>query len=120
MNTIWADFARMIFNVEVALEDGEGQELEPAIPDPAESASSGWIGGGGLTYSSGSSTATALGALHGSDAAPSALGVAEPAAPRESNGLNVAQRRVDAIDQIGRNDPCWCGSGKKFKKCHGT
>jgi preprotein translocase subunit SecA len=26
--------------------------------------------------------------------------------------------RVDR--QIGRNDPCWCGSGKKFKKCHGT
>jgi SEC-C motif len=22
-------------------------------------------------------------------------------------------------DRIGRNDPCWCGSGKKFKKCHG-
>jgi Fe-S-cluster containining protein len=20
---------------------------------------------------------------------------------------------------IGRNDPCWCGSGEKFKKCHG-
>ena len=20
--------------------------------------------------------------------------------------------------QIGRNDPCWCGSGIKFKKCH--
>jgi hypothetical protein len=20
----------------------------------------------------------------------------------------------------GRNDPCWCGSGKRFKKCHGT
>ncbi len=19
----------------------------------------------------------------------------------------------------GRNEPCWCGSGKKFKKCHG-
>ncbi|MGP1692059.1 MAG: SEC-C metal-binding domain-containing protein, partial [Giesbergeria sp.] len=19
-----------------------------------------------------------------------------------------------------RNDPCWCGSGKKFKKCHGA
>ncbi|GBE00540.1 hypothetical protein BMS3Abin07_02593 [bacterium BMS3Abin07] len=18
----------------------------------------------------------------------------------------------------GRNDPCWCGSGKKYKKCH--
>jgi hypothetical protein len=22
--------------------------------------------------------------------------------------------------KIGRNDPCPCGSGKKFKKCHGT
>ncbi len=21
--------------------------------------------------------------------------------------------------KIGRNDPCWCGSGKKYKKCHG-
>jgi preprotein translocase subunit SecA len=22
--------------------------------------------------------------------------------------------------KLGRNDPCWCGSGKKFKKCHGA
>ncbi|HEX7681554.1 MAG TPA: SEC-C metal-binding domain-containing protein, partial [Thermoanaerobaculia bacterium] len=22
--------------------------------------------------------------------------------------------------KVGRNDPCWCGSGKKYKKCHGT
>jgi preprotein translocase subunit SecA len=22
-------------------------------------------------------------------------------------------------EKLGRNDPCWCGSGKKFKKCHG-
>ncbi len=22
------------------------------------------------------------------------------------------------ILMIGRNDPCWCGSGKKWKKCH--
>ena len=27
-----------------------------------------------------------------------------------------AQRRA----KIGRNDPCWCGSGKKYKKCHGV
>jgi hypothetical protein len=25
----------------------------------------------------------------------------------------------DAHDKVGRNDPCWCGSGKKFKLCHG-
>jgi preprotein translocase subunit SecA len=32
----------------------------------------------------------------------------------------VEQRRVDPSEQPGRNDPCWCGSGKKFKKCHGA
>ncbi len=26
-------------------------------------------------------------------------------------------RRVE--DKVGRNDPCPCGSGKKYKKCHG-
>ena len=31
------------------------------------------------------------------------------------------QTVVKADDEkIGRNDPCWCGSGKKYKKCHGA
>ncbi|MGE4108814.1 MAG: SEC-C metal-binding domain-containing protein [Bacteriovoracia bacterium] len=25
----------------------------------------------------------------------------------------------DASQKVGRNDPCPCGSGKKYKKCHG-
>jgi uncharacterized protein YecA (UPF0149 family) len=25
-----------------------------------------------------------------------------------------------AEPKVGRNDPCHCGSGKKFKKCHGA
>lgn len=25
-----------------------------------------------------------------------------------------------ALKKFGRNDPCWCGSGKKYKKCHGA
>ena len=30
-------------------------------------------------------------------------------------------KNADVVDKkkLGRNDPCWCGSGKKFKKCHG-
>jgi uncharacterized protein YchJ len=27
---------------------------------------------------------------------------------------------VNSGPQVGRNDPCHCGSGKKFKKCHGA
>lgn len=26
--------------------------------------------------------------------------------------------RKGASQQLGRNDPCWCGSGKKYKRCH--
>jgi preprotein translocase subunit SecA len=34
---------------------------------------------------------------------------------------NVVETVVnDEHDNIGRNDPCWCGSGKKYKKCHGA
>ena len=25
-----------------------------------------------------------------------------------------------AVPAVGRNDPCPCGSGKKYKKCHGA
>ncbi len=26
----------------------------------------------------------------------------------------------NALRDVGRNDPCPCGSGRKFKKCHGA
>jgi hypothetical protein len=28
------------------------------------------------------------------------------------------EMRAHTAPKIGRNDPCWCGSGKKYKKCH--
>ena len=31
-----------------------------------------------------------------------------------------APKPVRAGAKVGRNDPCPCGSGKKYKKCHGT
>ncbi len=36
-------------------------------------------------------------------------------------GLNFAQEKVkdDEGNKVGRNDACPCGSGKKYKKCHG-
>jgi len=34
------------------------------------------------------------------------------------DGSAPAQRRVG--EKVGRNDPCPCGSGKKYKKCHGA
>ena len=31
-----------------------------------------------------------------------------------------AEEETAAREKVGRNDPCWCGSGKKYKKCHLT
>jgi len=35
-------------------------------------------------------------------------------------GGTATATAVNEHKDIGRNDPCWCGSGKKFKKCHGA
>jgi preprotein translocase subunit SecA len=56
------------------------------------------------------------GALLGEGASVTAGGIG-------SGGGSVAtQQRVtsDREKNVGRNDPCWCGSGKKFKRCHGA
>jgi len=34
-------------------------------------------------------------------------------------GSGTADAAGGAQHKIGRNDPCWCGSGKKYKRCHG-
>ncbi|MCM3128268.1 preprotein translocase subunit SecA [Paenibacillus provencensis] len=36
-----------------------------------------------------------------------------------TSGEPAEKRPVKVADQIGRNDPCPCGSGKKYKHCHG-
>jgi len=43
----------------------------------------------------------------------------EPAvvSQRSPVGADVA---ANPYSGVGRNDPCPCGSGKKFKKCHGA
>jgi preprotein translocase subunit SecA len=42
-------------------------------------------------------------------------------APARVGGDDAPIKTVKRDDpKVGRNDPCWCGSGKKFKKCHGA
>ena len=46
-----------------------------------------------------------------------------PAAPPPA-ALNTSLGRLPSsqgsVPEVGRNDPCPCGSGKKYKKCHGA
>ncbi len=46
---------------------------------------------------------------------------AAPGSARENAGAAAAQAgTVRNSDKVGRNDPCPCGSGKKYKQCHGS
>jgi preprotein translocase subunit SecA len=42
----------------------------------------------------------------------------EPARPATPAPRTQAVPRTPTGEKIGRNDPCFCGSGKKYKKCH--
>ncbi len=48
----------------------------------------------------------------------SVLADGEPAEHEEGQADNVVPITRDA-PKVGRNDPCTCGSGKKYKQCHG-
>jgi preprotein translocase subunit SecA len=138
MSSVWADYTRLIFNVQVNVEDGNGAgpngagqagggRQAPPIPAFAPGGSS--TRAGRVSYSGGQS---AMGA--GAIAAAAAAGGIQPGggagqAYAENGGGGagelemapvVEQRVVDHEHEVGRNDPCWCGSGKKFKKCHGS
>jgi preprotein translocase subunit SecA len=117
MHGIWADFSRVIFNIPIEQEGGNGAG-SPAVVPQSRRAPGSSTAAGRVSYSGGSA------------AAPSALALAAAAGGIEDGAYaddgaevelmpQVEQRRVDEATQVGRNDPCWCGSGKKFKKCHG-
>ena len=119
MNSVWTDYTRMIFNVQVNVEGENGGGGGQAVPAFAAAGSS--TRAGRVSYSGGQS-AVGAGALAAAAAAAGAQGGAEAFGDDGEGELMpvVEQRVVDDEHQVGRNDPCWCGSGKKFKKCHGA
>jgi preprotein translocase subunit SecA len=46
--------------------------------------------------------------------------VATPPRPARTGGDDVVKTVRREEPKVGRNDPCPCGSGKKYKKCHGA
>jgi preprotein translocase subunit SecA len=118
MNSIWDDYARLIFHVQVTVEGPNGGPPEAPVARRPSSAASSPTGGGRVTYSGGGAPqgAMAIAAAAGGAVPDGAGGMYE----EEVAPVHIEQRHVDPSEQIGRNDPCWCGSGKKFKKCHGA
>jgi preprotein translocase subunit SecA len=90
-----------LFHVELAREDAD--QLQPTQA-PQELAYEHEIAAGAdaiLAAGAGAGAATA---------------VAPPPSPASFAPQQVRNEHAD----LGRNDPCWCGSGKKYKRCHGA
>jgi preprotein translocase subunit SecA len=85
------DVTHTIFRVTVT-----AQADRPAAPAPRRTVEGRAPVAGATATASGAATATAVA------------------------GGNGAQQPARSGPKVGRNDPCWCGSGKKFKKCHGA
>jgi preprotein translocase subunit SecA len=116
MNSIWTDYTRMIFNVQVNVEAPNGG----GAPMGQFAAAGSSTRAGRVSYSGGRS-AVGAGALAAAAASAGGGEAAAGAYEEEPAGPPVVEQRVvDEEHQVGRNDPCWCGSGKKFKKCHGA
>jgi preprotein translocase subunit SecA len=128
MNSIWADYTRMIFNVQVNVEGqngGSGPGGAGGHPVPAFAATGSATQPARVSYSGGTSVAGASAMAAAAAAAAGEGRQAEDGAVLEGEAQAMAapvieQRVVDEDRQVGRNDPCWCGSGRKFKKCHGA
>jgi preprotein translocase subunit SecA len=101
------EVVKTLFHAEIEVEEAE--QLQQAQAAQA-------LDGGGFAYEheslAGADAIAAAGGGVAGGAVATALG---------GGGAVATQQRVTSErDKIGRNDPCWCGSGKKYKKCHGA
>jgi preprotein translocase subunit SecA len=95
-------------------------QLQPQDASTLQAAQAAEMTDGDLNYQhesvAGAEAIAAAGAEAGAVATASAAGVLGGGA----TSVATAQRVTPEREKLGRNDPCWCGSGKKFKKCHGA
>jgi len=112
MNSIWDEFSKLVFRAEIEIRPEEAGAVA-ASNGEGETTTLAYSGG---TMDGQPSALQEVAAT--SAAAPSDAADARAGAP--GNGEVVETVVKGEHDNIGRNDPCWCGSGKKFKKCHGA
>ncbi len=104
--SIYEDFLRTVLRLQVNIRVEEAEEI-----DDQQTLSSVSYTAPDENVSNDMSTAVAQ------DAADS---VGQVPTPSEGKVQTVVKDKDDPFANVGRNDPCPCGSGKKFKKCHGA
>jgi len=104
--------ARSIYHVEIA-------PAQPAAPPPPPATVASQPG---VTDGNGAAQPVAAAANERMQrAVASAAGVAPPKNLRTNQPVDGGGGQTVVVGQkVGRNEPCPCGSGKKYKKCHGA
>ena len=118
------DYLRYILHVEAIQESSAEPNLDRAVYVAAED-----------PVADTSALVGMMAAEMGANVAPVEQALARGGRPTDGapNGAKALVKRPNAPDpealvpivkapeeKVGRNDPCWCGSGKKFKFCHGA
>ncbi|MBK6910510.1 MAG: preprotein translocase subunit SecA [bacterium] len=103
LDEVNADALRIMFSYRLQVNPAPAQ----AAPQPTVTRTP------AMTYSH----ASASGLAYSAAVRPNAEGGAPPPAGPDAAGK---KEPVRVGERVGRNDPCPCGSGKKYKKCHGT
>ncbi|WP_304597449.1 preprotein translocase subunit SecA [Adlercreutzia caecimuris] len=113
--SMYDDYLRTLLRLEIAAKPaaGSGKGAPAASPledadDPLERK---------MSYSS-PEEALASSGVRGRHAAANMPG--QPPKPAPAKPQTFVKDKEDPYANVGRNDPCPCGSGKKFKKCHGA
>ena len=100
----------LLFHAEVTPDDGSAAQLQQAQGP----------GNGALTYEHQSlAGAEAMVAAGGGSATGAMAGLGGGGGGR-ATPVATKPKVKSELENIGRNDPCWCGSGKKYKRCHGV
>ena len=105
LKDIRADIARKIFKVRI-------QPSHPGAPAPRRVAA-------GRRPPPGDG-AVRRGRRRARRGSPGRRAAARPAAPRRMRAASRPRAGEAREPKVGRNDPCPCGSGKKYKYCHGA
>ena len=111
VDTMYEDYLRTILRIEVKQAPRVAQQ---AAEEPAELSSATYSGPADVDGEGGSSTIRREAAAQAANAAGRA-----PAPAQGTVKTYVKAESGDPYANVGRNDPCPCGSGKKFKNCHG-
>ena len=113
--TIQEEVVRYLLRIQI-----EQPPQEPPAPAPDGNGA----GNGDLIYEhesvAGADAIRAAGGNVGGAATGARGGAMAGGGGAAATTVSTGQRVATEFDRVGRNDPCPCGSGKKFKKCHGA